>query len=130
MLFPKQVDILSWVWNQGGYLSPSPHRRQALADTTTDNITTIKDLRSWLGLYKTFIDCTPGLTALLDPFDAIVGGKDSKDKITWTPQLQQQFNQAQSKIPTMTNLYLPRPDDQLIVTCDGARTPPAVGMVL
>ena len=130
VLFPKQVDILSWVWNQGGYLSPSPHRRQALADTTTDNITTIKDLRSWLGLYKTFIDCTPGLTALLDPFDAIVGGKDSKDKITWTPQLQQQFNQAQAKIPTMTNLYLPRPDDQLIVTCDGARTPPAVGMVL
>ena len=30
----------------------------------------------------------------------------------------------------MKDLYLPRSNDQLIITCDGARTPPAVGMVL
>ena len=29
-LFPKQVDILSWVWKEGGFLSPSPHRKLAL----------------------------------------------------------------------------------------------------
>ena len=130
VLFPSQVDILSWVWNEGGYLSPSPHRKQALADMTTESITTVRDLRSWLGLYKTFIDCTPNLTALLDPFDAIVGGKDSKDTITWTAELQNHFNKAQQNIKNMTNLYLPTSDDQLIITCDGARTPPAVGMVL
>ena len=130
VLFPKQVDILSWVWNQGGFLSPSPHRKQALAETKTEDIQTIKDLRSWLGLYKTFIDCTPNLTRLLDPFDSIVGGKDSKDTVTWTPLLLSQFNTAQAHIKNMQNIYLPQADDQLIITCDGARTPPAVGMVL
>lgn len=130
VLFPSQVDVLSWVWKQGGYLSPSPHRRQALSLVTTDQLKTIKDLRSWLGLYKTFIDCTPHLTSILDPFDAITGNKQSNDPITWTPLLSQQFHSAQEHIKTMKDLYLPTPDDQLIITCDGARTPPAVGMVL
>ena len=129
-LFPKQVDILSWVWNQGGYLTPSPHRKQALADIATEDIKTIKDMRSWIGLFKTFADCTPNLTAILDPFDTLVGGKDSKDTITWTPLLTNQFTKAKLHINNMTDMYLPQPDDQLIITCDGARTPPAVGMVL
>ncbi len=30
----------------------------------------------------------------------------------------------------MTNIYLPQAEDQLIITCDGARTPPAVGVIL
>ena len=30
----------------------------------------------------------------------------------------------------MTNIYLPQAKDQLIITCDGARTPPAVGVIL
>ena len=30
----------------------------------------------------------------------------------------------------MTNIYLPQPEDQLIITYDGARTLPAVGMIL
>ena len=30
----------------------------------------------------------------------------------------------------MTNIYLPKAEDQLIITCDGARTPPAVGVIL
>ena len=81
-------------------------------------------------MYKTFIDCTPNLTRLLDPFDTIIGGKDSKDSVTWTPQLHSHFTAAQNQISKMTNIYLPQPDDQLIITCDGARTPPAVGMVL
>ena len=101
-----------------------------MADMTTESLTTVRDLRSWLGLHKTFIDCTPNLTALLDPFDVIVGGKDSKDTITWTAELQNHFNKAQQNIKNMTNLYLPTSEDQLIITCEGARAPPAVGMVL
>jgi len=130
VLFPKQVDILSWVWNQGGFLSPSPHRKQALADVHPEHIKTIKDLRSWIGLYKTFLDCTPNLTSILDPFDTITGGKDSKDAVTWTPELTKRFHKAQLHIDSMTNIYLPQAEDQLIITCDGARTPPAVGMIL
>ena len=130
VLFPKQVDILSWVWNQGGFLSPSPHRKQALADVHPEHIKTIKDLQSWIGLYKTFLDCTPNLTSILDPFDTITGGEDSKDAVTWTPELTKRFHKAQLHIDNMTNIYLPQAEDQLIITCDRARTPPAVGMIL
>ena len=130
VIFPKQVDILSWVWNQGGFLTPSPHRKQALSLVTTEQISTIKDLRSYIGLYKTFAECTPNITAVLDPFDKLTGGKDSKDLVTWTPELKHSFQLAQKHISSMQELYLPKPDDQLIIVCDGARTPPAVGMVL
>ena len=130
VLFPKQVDVLSWVWKEGGFLSPSPHRKLALQKVNYESIKTVKDMRSYLGLYKTFIDCTPNLTNFLDTFDQLVGSKQSNDEITWTPDLVSNFNKAKDHINQMKDLYLPRPDDQLIITCDGARTPPAVGMIL
>ena len=83
VLFPKQVDVLSWVWKEGGYLSPSPHRKLALQKVNFEDIKTVKDLRSYIGLYKTFIDCTPNLTIHLDKFDQLVGSKQSNDDITW-----------------------------------------------
>ena len=130
VVFPTEVDVLSWKWKQGGYLSPSPHRKLALQKIKHEDIKTIKDLRSYLGLYKTFIDCTPNLTSTLDPLDQLTGSKESSDAITWTPQLITAFNIARDKTRSMIDLYLPRPDDQLIITCDGARSTPAVGMVL
>ena len=130
ILFPKQVDVLSWVWKEGGYLSPSPHRKLALQKVTHESIKTVKDMRSYLGLYKTFIDCTPNLTNFLDKFDQLVGSKQSNDEVTWTPELVLAFNKSKEHISQMKDLYLPRPEDQLIITCDGARTPPAVGMIL
>jgi hypothetical protein len=130
IIFPEKVDILSWQWKQGGYLSPSPHRKLALESIKYKELTTVKDLRSWLGLYKTFIDCTPNLTNLLDKFDQFVGSRDSKDDITWTDDFIAAFNKAQEQISNMKDLYLPTEHDQLIIMCDGARNPPAVGMVL
>ena len=49
-IFPEQADVLGWVWKQGGKLEPSPHRRNALANTKVDDIKKVKDMRSWLGL--------------------------------------------------------------------------------
>ena len=116
VLFPKQVDVLSWVWKEGGFLSPSPHRKLALQKVNYESIKTVKDMRSYLGLYKTFIDCTPNLTNFLDTFDQLVGSKQSNDEITWTPDLLSNFNKAKDHINQMKDLYLPRPDDQLIIT--------------
>ncbi len=130
ILFPDKVDILSWQWRQGGYLCPSPHRRLALENIKYEDLKTVKDVRSWLGLYKTFIDCTPNLTVHLDKFDQFVGSRDSKDIITWTEEYIKSFKHAQNQISQMKDLYLPTKNDQLIIMCDGARTPPAIGMVL
>ena len=130
VIFPESVDILSWVWNQGGELTPSPHRKQALSAVRSEDIKVVKDLRSWIGLFKTFLDCTPNLAYLLDPFDLATAGKDSGDLITWTPALLQAFNMAKMQIKNMVSLYLPNPNDQLIITADAARTPPGLGTVL
>ena len=130
IIFPNKVDILSWQWKEGGYLSPSPHRKLALENIKYQDLVTVKDVRSWIGLYKTFIDCTPNLTVHLDKFDQFVGSRESKDEITWTEEYIQAFKHAQDQISQMKDLYLPNKDDQLIIMCDGARTPPAVGMVL
>merc|ERR1719468_804616 len=54
-VFLKSIDVLGWKWNQGGFLSPSPHRVNALKNTKPDDIKTIKDMRSWMGLYKTLL---------------------------------------------------------------------------
>lgn len=124
------LDVLSWIWSEGGTLSPSPHRKEALADTNQEDIKNVKDLRSWLGLYKTFIQHTPNLSNILDPLDKIVGGKESKDVITWTHELSNAFEQAKQHIATITEVYLPHPSDQLILTTDGAKTPPGVGFLL
>lgn len=129
-IFPNSVDILSWVWNIGGILSPSAHRKKALALTDQESIKTIKDLRSWIGLYKTFLDCTPQLTVILSPFDDVTAGKDSLDPVTWTQQLSTAFNTAKKHIEKMENIYLPLPSDQLIISADAARTQPGLGLIL
>ena len=130
VLFPKSVDVMSWIWSEGGTLAPSPHRKQTLAQTKQDELETIKDIRSWVGLYKTFLYHTPNLANILDPFDQITGGKDSKDKVVWTPDLSLAFQKAKDHIANIKEIYLPNPDDQLIVSTDGARTPPGIGFIL
>ena len=47
-IFPKSVDILGWVWKEGGTMSPSPHRKRALENMKIDQIETVKDMRSWI----------------------------------------------------------------------------------
>ena len=129
-VFLDSVDILGWLWKKGGYLSPSPHRINALKNTTHENIKCVKDLRSWLGLFKTMMTATPNLTLVLDPFDKLVADKASKDAIEWDESLKISFNKAKESIDAMQTLYLPDPNDQLLIVVDGAKVPPGIGHVL
>ena len=61
---------------------PSPHRQLALKNPRQDDIATVKDLRSWVGLYKTLLIATPQLAQIMDPFDLETASKESKEKIT------------------------------------------------
>ena len=130
IMFPVTVDIMSWIWSQGGTLSPSPHRKKALAKITEDDLKTVRDIRSWIGLYKTFIYHTPNLTKIMDPFDRLVGDKESKDLIIWNDELRLRLQEAKDHVEKISDVYLPHPNDQLIIITDGARTPPGVGFVL
>ena len=130
VMFPISVDIMSWIWSQGGTLSPSPHRKKALAKITEDDLKTVRDIRSWTGLYKTFIYHTPNLTKIMDPFDKLVGDKESNDLIVWNDELRLKLQEAKDHVENISDVYLPHPNDQLIIITDGARTPPGVGFVL
>jgi hypothetical protein len=58
-IFPQETDVLGWLWKQGGNLLPSPTHQFTLKNTQQSDLVTIKDLRSWTGLYKTLLLATP-----------------------------------------------------------------------
>ena len=129
-IFPQTADILGWTWKQGGRLLPSPHRRLALKNTRQEDISTIKDLRSWVGLYKTLLIATPQLAQIMDPFDQETASKESREKVTWTDQLSAAFKTAKNHIDNIQELYLPSPQDQLLLVPDAAQKTPGIGHVL
>ena len=81
-------------------------------------------------VYKTLHRATPNIYQLLKPFEEAVTSTDSKDDFIWTHELQMRFREAKSLLPNLPTLYLPAPNDQLILEPDGARSPPGIGHVL
>ena len=129
-IFPASVDVLGWVWKKGGFLAPSPHRQCALTNVKQEDIRQIRDMRSWIGLYKTLHIATPNITAMLGPFETATAGKDTKEEFPWTHELTQLFRQAKNHVQNMKTLYLPSPDDQLMMFPDGSKMTPGIGHIL
>ena len=129
-VFLESVDILGWVWKKGGFLSPSPHRISSLKNTTPDDIKCVKDMRSYIGLYKTLMPATPNLTLLLDPFDKVVADKQSKEPVEWDETLKMAFIKAKEAVDSIKTLYLPEPNDQLLLVVDAAKAKPGLGHIL
>ena len=129
-IFPNSVDVLGWVWKKGGFLMPSPHRQCALMNVKQQDIKKVKDMRSWVGLFKTLHIATPRITTVLEPFETATGGRDSNDKFEWNHSLEQHFRQAKNHVKTMKTLYLPSPEDQLVLVTDGSKMTPGIGHIL
>lgn len=130
-IFPSEAIIYGWQV-KGNKITPDPHRKIALNKTKYSDIVTVSDLRSWMGIYKTFLIAMPGLAATMDPFDKMVAGvKDGKSVITWTQDLINKFNDATVKVDNdIKYLTLPRPEEQLILMPDATVKEPAVGFIL
>ena len=120
-IFPKEADVLGWIWKEGGRLEASPHRKIALTNTKVENIKTIKDMRSWVGLFKTLHMVTPQIATILSPFEAATAGKDSKEAFEWNYTLEKQFGEAKENIDKLVTLYLPSPQDQLVLQTDASK---------
>ena len=52
VIFPESADIVGWIWERGGYIKVSPHRRSSLLNIKEEDIKTVKDMRSIIRLYK------------------------------------------------------------------------------
>ena len=117
VIAPKQTTVLGWVWTDGR-LSVSPHKINPLTQAPPPK--TVHGLRSWIGGYKHLKSCVSGYSSILSKLEEVVAGRQSKDSITWTPELLSEFSVAQAALKDVKSITVPRPSDQLIIASDGA----------
>ena len=113
-----------------GRVLPSPHIVDNLGKVQCENITTVKQLNSWRGLYKTLIGHIPHLAVFMEPFDKVTAAKKPAEKINWSPELRLAFKAASAHLDKINETFLPRPTDQLILKPDSARVKTCTGWVL
>ena len=72
-----------------------------------------------------------GLSNLMDKFDKLCGGRNSKEILEWNDDLDRHFKETQQKAQTdIEKLALPHPSEQLFLVPDAASRPPALGFIL
>ena len=113
--FPSQLDLLGWT-KQGKFLIPDIHRQNCLLNTSRPN--TVKELRSFLGSYRTFYRCKKDISFILRNLEQLTSNKPSSQKLPWTDELIQNFERAKQEIVKLDKIYLPKADDQLVLTSD------------
>ena len=75
--FPDELELLGWI-KHGRSLLPDPHHHNALKITPRPE--TAKQLRSYLGAYRTFPKCKPKFNEILRDLQQIVSNKKSSEK--------------------------------------------------
>ena len=118
--FPESLDLLGWT-KQGKYLIPDPHRQHCVS--ISDLPKTAKQLRSFIGSYRTFQKCQEGTAFILKDLEEFLANhSNSANKhLNWTDTLIQKFEEAKKKIKQLDKLYLPKPNDQLVLTSDWSK---------
>ena len=113
--FPKKLDLLGWT-KEGKFLVPDPHRQNAVANAPLP--VTVKNLRSYLGAYRTFFRCKKDMSNILKELEELQAGKISSEKLKWSKDLIEKFEISKKRIAELDKLYLPKQEDQLIMTSD------------
>ena len=113
--FPTKLDLLGWT-KVGKLLVPDEHRQNTLIHAPLPE--TVKDLRSFLGSYRTFFRCKKNISFILGDLEKLVSNNPSSQKIPWTPDLVEKFNTSKLEAKSLDKVYLPNPKDQLVLTSD------------
>ena len=114
---PMSTVILGWVWNNGS-LSASTHRITTLS--TCSRPVTVKDMRSFLGAYRFLVRLLPKCAQTLAPLEEAVSGRESREKIDWSAELEHTFNLAQAHLQKSSSINLPQAADQLWIVTDAS----------
>ena len=126
--FPKKFDCVGFTID-GQFAIPNAHRKNALKNY--DLPVTVGQLRSYLGLYKTFLRNQKDQAQVLDELNQLCGNNhNTKDTIVWTEEAKLKFYDSQTKVDTIVPLYNPKPEDQLILTWDWCEKKRAIGAIL
>ena len=114
--FPAALDLLGWS-KQGRFLVPDEHRQNCLSKANLP--TTAHDLRSYIGGYRCFFKAQEKMSQnLQDLEDFVAKTKTKQEKLIWTDELIKCFEDSKKNIKNLDKLYIPSPDDQLILTAD------------
>ena len=113
--FPAKLDLLGWS-KEGKFLVPDIHRQNCLLNASKP--TTVKELRSFLGSYRTFYRCKQGISFILGNLEKMTVDKPSSQKLIWTEDLVKEFEKAKEQAKSLDKIYLPKKDDQLVLTSD------------
>ena len=70
---------------------------------------------------------TPRVLRVLAPLEEAVTGKNLNDLLEWTHSLSQRFKEAKGHIKHVHTIYLPHPEDQLVIKTDAASLVPGIG---
>ena len=123
---PTSTDLLGWIWNNGT-LTLGAHKISPLA--TCDPPATVTALRSFIGSYKVFNRVLRGCSQYMEGLESVIAGKQKRDKIIWSESLLQCFHKAQAALSRTATVTLACPDDQIIITHNGAKGQPGIGAV-
>ena len=124
VICPKSTVILGWQKIEHKWF-PTDHVLSPLS--LAEPPSTVKKLRGWLGAFRQVAKTIPHHAVVLQPFEKLVGGKNSKDRIVWTPELLDCFNTAKDSIKTAAPITIPRRTDKLKLFPDWSQDADAVG---
>ena len=122
---PTSCQILGWDWNNGT-IAASPHKISPLASCEPPATTTA--MRSFIGAYKVLNRVLKGCSGYLSDLETAIAGRQKSDKVVWNDALLNSFHRAQDALKSATNVVIPKPSDQLVITHDGSKV--GIGSIL
>ena len=128
VFFPNEFDVVGYTL-KGQSTIPNLHRINVIKSFELPR--TVGQLRTYLGLYKTFVKNQKNQATILSGLNELASNShDKKDTIEWTDATKDKFKESQLKVDTIEPLYMPKPHDQLVITLDWAATLKGVGAVV
>ena len=62
------------------------------------------------------------MSSILGNLEKITSDRKSLEKIDWNPDLIKEFEKAKAEIKILDTIYLPKPEEQLVLTSDYCKT--------
>lgn len=124
---PAQTTVLGWTWSQGK-LTASKHRVSTLS--SCEQPTTVRNMRAFIGAYKTLGRVIPKCASILAPLEDAVAGRQSQDEIKWSDSLLSAIRKAQSYLQSHHTVSLPKPSDKLWIVTDASVKENGLGATL
>ena len=124
VIAPLKTVLFGWNLTDSGW-RPTSHTITPLIKAELP--VTVKQARSWIGSYKQISDGIPNHAILLGPLESSLGGKASAERIVWTQDLINSFEECKKSLNNIQTIHVPKPSDQLHTYSDYSKANRAVG---